>query len=528
MTAIPSRTLQGFCVTAILAALIALHAYCIPKLSVTYDEGYHLLYGLKIAQGNSDRFDDSKMPFSVLNAAPLKAARLWGLRLDEPKRETLYYSIRVARFATVVVSLLLALLIWRWAGELYGAAAGMLGLFVYAFEPNLIAHSQLVTTDLYAAFTTTLAVYCFWRFSRHGGWRRAFLCALALGLAQLAKYTAVHLYPLFLLLTVLSPSAGPWTARLRRFAAVAALFAAVSILVINVGFLFNRTLTPLSDYQFKSALFKDIQAHAGPLKALPVPVPYPYLEGLDHVKFNEETGTYFGRAYLLGKLKEGGERFNGYYFFAFFFKAPIAFQILIVLALLSLVRGFNYGQFIRDELFLILPILYFSIYFNYMVGGQMGIRFFLVVFPFLIVLCARLLKDFAVVPRLRKVTVAVMAFYLLGSSASYFPHYLSYFNEIVWDRKMSYKYLADSNIDWGQNLFYAKRYLEANPHTIWNPFNPAVGRVVIDVNYVTGIRGTAGAFDWLKDFKPTDHVAYSYLVYDITPARLSEVLRRLR
>ena len=56
--------------------------------------------------------------------------------------------------------------------------------------------------------------------------------------------------------------------------------------------------------------------------------------------------------------------------------------------------------------------------------------------------------------RNRKIAIFVLAAYLVVSVLSYYPYYLSYFNEIVWDRRDAYKYLADSNLDWGQGEYY--------------------------------------------------------------------------
>ncbi len=83
------------------------------------------------------------------------------------------------------------------ARQLYGPAAGLLALTLYTFDPNLLAHSQLITADLYAVGTITFALYFFWRFLHLGGWKYAVGSALMLGLAQIAKYTAVALFPLF-------------------------------------------------------------------------------------------------------------------------------------------------------------------------------------------------------------------------------------------------------------------------------------------------------------------------------------------
>jgi hypothetical protein len=85
--------------------------------------------------------------------------------------------------------------------------------------------------------------------------------------------------------------------------------AIVSVLVINVGFLFNRTFTPLRDYSFRSNLFQSIQSKT----SFVVPVPYPYLEGLDWIIQREQDNEGFGYIYLLGetRFREG---FPGYYF----------------------------------------------------------------------------------------------------------------------------------------------------------------------------------------------------------------------
>jgi hypothetical protein len=50
----------------------------------------------------------------------------------------------------------------------------------------------------------------------------------------------------------------------------------------------------------------------------------------------------------------------------------------------------------------------------------------------------------------------------VGSSLWYYPHSLSYFNELVGGPMGGPKHLLDSNIDWGQDLFYLKDWLDAN------------------------------------------------------------------
>src|SRR3989338_3654153 len=52
------------------------------------------------------------------------------------------------RLPIVLLSLLLGYFVYLFAKKLYGVKAGLFALFLYVFSPNILAHSQLVTTDL--------------------------------------------------------------------------------------------------------------------------------------------------------------------------------------------------------------------------------------------------------------------------------------------------------------------------------------------------------------------------------------------
>jgi hypothetical protein len=86
----------------------------------------------------------------------------------------------------------------------------------------------------------------------------------------------------------------------------------VSIVVLNIGFLFNRTFTPLRDYSLRSDVFDAIQSKV----SFVVPVPYPYLQGLDWIIERERNNAGFGPVYLLGEARVN-EGFPGYYFVVF-------------------------------------------------------------------------------------------------------------------------------------------------------------------------------------------------------------------
>ena len=105
--------------------------------------------------------------------------------------------------------------------------------------------------------------------------------------------------------------------------------------------------------------------------------------------------------------------------------------------------------------------------------------------------------------------------YLMVSVLSYFPHYLSYFNELVLNRKNAYKILADSNIDWGQSRYYLAEYIAEHPNVYIEPSSPVVGRIVVRINKLVGVTTSPNKYQWLRErCEPIGHIGYSLLVYD--------------
>lgn len=514
------------------------------SMSLTYDESHHLNYGRKILYFDPRRvelYDDSKMPFSAFNALAYisvkKILDITGGSLNKDTQNRI--AIAAGRLVTIVFALLLGVYVFKWSKEMYGMNAGIFSLFLYVFSPNIIAHSRLITTDLYAALMITMSLFYFWRFISLGGRDRAVVSAAVLGSSQLAKYTCVYLYPIFLAIVLIKYSNPIFRLAIAKnirelrtylkvFIKYIVLFLTINIVIINAGFISNRSLTKLNDYEFQSDLFKSIQS-VPILKRIPIPVPYPYVQGLDLVKSHEDAGTTYPSIYLLGKLKKihdnNSKGFKGYYFYAFLFKEPIATQLIIFLSLLAYLLNLKKSDFLKNELFILLPISFFTIYFNFFFNAQVGVRFFLAALPLLYIFCGRLFEEYGQFNVKAKTAFVILLIYLAVSTLSYSPHYLSYFNEFVWDRKQAYKLLADSNIDWGQNEWYLKEYKRKNPEIKVNPEFPTAGRIVVSVNNLVGIFDPE-KYKWLREnFEPADSIAYSYLVYTVRPADLRKVLR---
>lgn len=517
-----NRVKQTVLLIALLVILFFLNALSLRHKTPTYDEMRHYKYGLRVLEGNPvRRRNPTVMPVTALNIIPRKIGDI----PPDGNLKTFLCNLNTSRYVTVLFSLLVAVFIFRWTKILYGVAAAFFSLILYILSPNILAHSRFVTTDLYATGMITLSLYCFWRFIKIGGWKRGLLSAVTLGLSQLAKYGCVCLYPIFIILLIVRYSnpgiilirKRDWRGLISRFSSVfiiVILFIIISVLIINIGFLFKGTLIPLNRYEFKSAAFKSLQSTPGIIKRVPVPLPRSYIDGLDISQVINEKNLHNDN-YLFGKLRKAP--FKGYFLIAYLYKVPIPIQIFFIWAILAYVKKRRQYHFAEDESFLLCPIIFLTIYTNLFFRIQLGIRYFIYIFPLIHIFSGSLLKNWPSLSRWLKITVVLLLLYLLASVLSYFPHYLSYFNELVLDRKNAYRILADSNLDWGQNKWYLQKFQAQYPDYLFEPETPTEGNIIIPVNRLIGIVG-GDKYQWLRNnFEPVGHIAYSYLVYDVPP-----------
>jgi len=475
------------------------------------------------------------MPISALNAIPKKI----GSALKNGILKSILDNLLTARLITTLISTLAAILVYKWSFSLYGFAPAIFSLLLYIFDPNIIAHSQLITTDTYAWGTTLLVFYCAWKFANQRTWQNGVSWSLALGISSLAKYTTIILIPLSLLAIVIHDvpkflaaykEQPVLTIKIHAGNYLSHLAGSVitSILIINIGFLFNNPFIPFGEYKFSSHLMNSIQTRYPFLKHVPVPVPFPYIEGFDLTYYYGEEGLSYGNIYLLGELRNGRDGFKGYYLIASFFKTPIATQIITLSAFIFYFTRKKYRErFFANDIFLFLPILFFTIYFNFLFNIDIGIRYYLVLFPLLFVFCGSLFTGWRQFSKTQKTLSVALAAYLILSTFSYFPHFIPYFNEFLTDRRQAYKILADSNLDWGQSEGLLQEYLASNPDAIQNPVQPTSGLIIASVNELVGVLGRPERYAWLREnFEPDDTIAYTYLVYNITPEELNALCQK--
>ncbi|MCJ7631082.1 glycosyltransferase family 39 protein [Candidatus Bathyarchaeota archaeon] len=433
-----------------------------------------------------------------------------------------------SRMPTAILMLLLGFYIYKWSRELYGQKAGLLALVFYSFSPSIITNSRLVTTDLGVTFFIFIAFYYFWKFLEKPTRLNFTLATLTFTLAQLSKFTAIFLVPIFLILIMLKHRS------LKTFV----LMMVSSLLILGIYYQLHLVGMPLQvQHQLIGALKND---DAGA---------YAEYTELARTLLNSMADISLLRPYaqyLLGFLMAGGHIAGGsganffmgesgvhhwlYDLVGYLVKEPIASQIMLITAmfLAAKKRGLPQPLTIGIIAFCLLLFTIFSA-----ANLQLGIRYILPIYPFIYMLTAGQVAG-ARAPALKATTVLLIV-WLVASSLLIFPSYLSYYNELVGGPRNGYLYFVDSNTDWGQDLKRLATYVRDNSinrikvdyfgggdpgyylgdrYVYWDyGHRPTDGWLAISATHYQWYRNE---YSWLSVYKPVSQIGYSILVYNIS------------
>lgn len=362
--------------------------------------------------------------------------------------------LAVARCANLVFLALLLFYVYRMGRYLAGPRAAMLATLFLSLEPNFLAHSVLVTTDVPAAAGFLMAAYYGVRFVARPGGKRALLAGIGLGLACSCKFTCVLVVPGIMMLAGVRWWRDRWrngsTRTPRRFPAVRLWLAMAGVAFVTLWATYLFNVGRLADQKL-FVTEKTWNKIPDGLKQIPIPMPAMPL-GLMFMAALGKTGfpCYFnGRIDLSGHLL--------YFPEAIALKSPTGF--LIALALAATLFAATRRRRMMLTLALALPPSLLML--TAMTGKlQIGIRHVLPVFPFLYLFVALQLH--------RGIRTLLLAALIgLASVASFraHPDYLPFFNPLVGGAENGSKYLADSNIDWGQDVARLAEYLKSTGRT---------------------------------------------------------------
>lgn len=383
--------------------------------------------------------------------------------------------LRIARVACLPFSMLAIWIVWVWSRELFGSRGGMLSVTVWAFSPLVLTNAQLITPDTGAAAMGAIACYAFRRWLNNSTMRNALLCGVALGLAELTKFTWLILYVLWPVLWCLhrvlskrvSEKAHTWRVEIGHLAAILCL----SLYIINTGYGFEGTFRKLGEYRFFSNALsgRDSEAidHWSPgnrfsgslLEHVPVPLPANMVQGIDRQKVDFDWKL---DSYLRGKWQKGGWWY--YYVYGLVIKEPIGFILLIALALISMpwIKFTPTGRI--EALHLLFPALSLLFFVSSQTGFNHHIRYVLPSLVFFSIAFGVLVSPALL--RYKLFPTMAVSFVCMGviGSLSEFPHSHAYFNILVGGPRNGPLHLLDSNVDWGQDLLLLESWANRNPN----------------------------------------------------------------
>jgi hypothetical protein len=506
-------------------------------LSPTYDEPLHLASGysyLRTANYYLNIYDHP--PFAeMLAALPLIFMKpvlltqhpswmnyqqysfanlfLYHNRIDAERM------LNTGRIMILLLSCLLGFMVYLWAGELYGKTCGIFGLVLYTFSSIFLAHGTLVTTDLAFTFFYFLSIYSFWRWTKRPGIKNILFMAVCFGLALASKFSAiiiVGVYGVILLYVIFAKEVKLSKA---KFIGQILIFLLAAVIVVFLVYRFNSLGL--------------------------------YFEGLKRTLLRLDKGR---SAFLAGNYSTVG--WKHYFLFVFLIKTSIPVLLFLLLSFVNSRGVIYHARFgkVNNMMFLLIPaVLYFIIASFSKV--QIGQRHIMPVYPFLIVWVSGVASD------IKKKTTSktnylvvtgclLLVIWHIFSCLKIHPWHISYFNEFA--GKSGYKYLTDSNIDWGQGLKEMGKWFKrqkikgvhfcyfgtGDPHYYGVRYIP-VGfidnltveeRAGDDITFldddiffaisVTNLQATYYAgkdvFKWLKVYEPDKIIADSIFIYNLT------------
>jgi hypothetical protein len=521
----------------------------ITESSQTSDEAAHLAAGYSYLTRGDFRLNPEHPPLlkqiAALPLLPLEldfpggtlweTAEEWNigrlfLHENRVPNDTL---LLLGRLPILLLSLGLGAALFCWGRRLFGARGGLLGLALYVLDPNVVAHSCLVTTDLGITLFMFLTVYALWRWSESPAPRRLLAAGLWLGCAFASKFTALWILPVLALLAAALWLLGdplpvrPWssrsalaagdvrgTGRARGLAGAFALMGGIAAAVLV-----------LSYYGV------GLRSYAQGL-----------LFGLSHSGAGHP-------AYLMGAYSETGWWY--YFLFAWLIKTPPG----IVLVVATSIAAFASGRRLRlkDELFLWIPVV-MLVAITCMWRVNIGLRHLLPITPFLCLSAGRLLRTGPAPgrPPAGRILLAGALVWTVWEAAAITPHQLAYFNFLAGGPANGHRYLLDSNLDWGQSAKALRRFLDAEGIPIaWVAFagNSDPAYCGVRYQYAPGSGNLESAkrrpermpdglprelfaigatvlhsvhfshhdlYDWLRERRPIATPGYSTLVFDLT------------
>jgi 4-amino-4-deoxy-L-arabinose transferase-like glycosyltransferase len=470
-------------VCAIVAGLLAIQAVLVVAMvhreSLTFDEDNHMFAGYMMWKNGDYGLNPEHPPLvKLLAAVPVLHRNLWipplqgrhfkdeayldgrdWLARNDGASQRLVFRMRLA------VGLLawgLSLVVFFAAREWFGTGAALIALALLVFDPNVMAHSALVTTDIGVSLFFLASIYGLYRYVTRPTVARLLLAGLAAGLLAATKHSGILFIPMVLPVLVYEVARAEKGQRLRMALRLCGAFAAIVVIASIVLWAF---------YGFRYAarparliLNPDFAAYTERLSAFNRGglrwvarhhlLPESYLMGLADVKHMAESYP----TYIFGKVHAHGV---WYYF-------PSVILIKTtpgLLALNALALGAALSRKLRrtrEVVWLLTPgAVYLFIAMSS--GIDIGARHILPLYAMAAIFAGAGAAALVACSRRWVWVVTVFVAAHIASSLFVYPNEIAYANEAWGGARNTHNLLSDANVDWGQQLYQVKAWQDRHP-----------------------------------------------------------------
>jgi Tfp pilus assembly protein PilF len=487
---------------AVIALLVAHYALAYTATlgaCTTFDEPLHMVAGVAYWTLDDYRLqpENGNLPQRWC-AIPLLFMNLNFPTLDQPVwreseaillgRQYLYTCgndpqamLGASRAMATVWSTALCLVVFLWSRSIFGTPGGLVSLVLAAFWPALVAHGPLATSDACGALFFALGAWSLWELFHRitpGTLAAAFF---TIGIAPIAKHSSVMLAPLAIVYLAaiavlgrpLVADLGPWKAvfrgRWQRTTLAAAslvipLAGAIFFIWASCGFRYDAAgpgCGPLEFRRYKT--LESCNEHAGgvgrlcDLLAAWRILPEGWIYGLSYVGAT----VRMRNAFAIGQYSTTG--WWWYFPLCFVIKNTIPSLILslwgVGIACRDMTSGLRHRMPLGPATYAslaplgILVVLWPTFLTSHL---NIGERHLLPSYPAIMVLAGGIAAATSSAWVWRAVVVLLSLH--AADVASRWPSSLAYFNQIV-PRGQEYRWLVDSNLDWGQDLLRLRTWL---------------------------------------------------------------------
>ncbi len=449
-----------------------------------------------------------------------------------------------ARVLSIHLTLLLGAVLYRWGKDMTQGKGGLLALAMFIYDPNMLAHGRLVSTDIPPTLLFTLCLYLYHRAltiwkgphsepsTVHIRWSKGILYFLgafiALWLALLSKPTAPVLLPLLGLMTLLCLDyKRGWRAWLPQLGMV------IFLSVIGTGLYGLLTGAPL----WKEGMS---------IWAVFEPLPRRLAAALRRLLRAPQDSRGWP-TYMLGQRSFKG--WHLYFPLLFLVKTPLPLILTYPLGMITLTHKRKWRLLVAFSLPLWMLLAYTQLAIN------IGYRHMLPAVPLVILAStygmAQASRRKHGGGRYNRWIVGALLLWIGWGSLRTYPDYLAYFNEIARGPEHGINFFTDSNLDWGQDLkklhmwmeehnvdwvylsyfgdvdpaTYGIKYLKMESHfghiylNDFTPMAPPPGVYAISATHLTGqyLWENPSIFSWFRQQKPVAQIGHAIWVYVVSP-----------